>query len=199
MSIAFDRFLKEYSATGHEKLDGYTLSNLDGLTAVEREQAISLLKSEAPQFVGAYEPLARLSPAAALEVLLLIEHDQPRSEFRAAYALYYWLWKLTGQEDYEKKFVESRRSVPNSSLPAYFAYAAQMAESRHIEMMLEGAVLSETDETAVGSAARTLLNKHGFSRENPATKAEYLALWRTLTEGSPAQKIAILNRLTSGS
>lgn len=199
MSIAFDRFLKEYSATGREKLDGYTLVNLDGLTAVEREQAVALLKSEAPRFVGAYEPLARLSPAAALEVLLLIEHDQPKSEFRAAYVLYFWLWKLTGQEGYETKFVESRRSVPASSLPAYFAYAAQMADSRHIEIMLEGAILSETDETAVGSAARTLLNKHGYSRENPATKAEYLALWRTLTAGEPAQKIAVLNRLTSES
>ena len=53
----FDSFILEMSATGREKLDGYTLAFFDQMSVAEKEKAFLLLKDELPVFYGAVDAL----------------------------------------------------------------------------------------------------------------------------------------------
>jgi hypothetical protein len=195
MSEAFNTFLAEYNATGRQKLDGYTLVDLDSLTGDERDQATEMLREETIRDGMGIEGLVRINSEVALKTLLQVEQEWPEARTQKFYDLYYWLWKLTGDESYAAKFCSCRPFLRDASINSFYAHASWIIESPTIEKMLREAILVEVNSTGVSTAARALLNKYGYSSDIPATKPEYLAKWRTLTGGTTIQRQQVLQNL----
>ncbi len=194
MTKAFDLFMKEYRSTGREKLDGYSLS-FSEMTESEREEAKRLLRHEMHEFYGAIEPLVVLDKEVALAELKVEEKSLEENDKKGMYKVYYWIFKIAGDRDYALKFCNCRKYLTRYDISPYYSYASQISYSSDIEGMLRASIFTESDETGLSTAARTLLNKYGYSRDIPERKDQYLTMWRTLTEGDAEQKRAVLDSL----
>ncbi|MCW7536725.1 hypothetical protein OOT46_02505 [Aquabacterium sp. A7-Y] len=194
-SVAYQKFLSEYSATGRAKLDGYTHAWLLQLSEDEKEQAIALLSEEAKSFYGAIEPLALLAPNTAVKVLKDIELTKAPDILRQSHPVYFWLWKLTGDESYAIKFVECRPYLEDYDIPSFYSMGGQALASEAIDSWMQGAIFTEADPVGLFAAAKALLDDRGIRFDEPATKERHRALRKVLTSGSPEQKREVLAQL----
>lgn len=193
MSIAFERFIKEYNAKSTEKLDGYSLENLKGLLPSERSQVIDVLRLEASSFFQAIEALAFLDEKVALATLLDLEENGSPEWKERAYPVHFWLWKLTFEETYAEKFVACRENLSESSVVPFYVLASSGVNSPTLEKLLRNGILNEPDKTAVSVSAKAIIERYGVTKEK--NKSRYTELWLTLYEGSITEKQAVLDSL----
>ncbi|MCW7536727.1 hypothetical protein OOT46_02515 [Aquabacterium sp. A7-Y] len=194
-SLAYQKFLSEYSATDRAKLDGYTLAYLRDLSEDEKDRAIALLSEEAMSFYGAIEPLALLAPNTAVKVFKDIEKTDAPEILRQSYPVYFWLWKLTGDESYAIKFVGCRPYLGEYQISPFYVMASEALASKTVDSWMQSAVFIETDRIGLSTAAGALLDDRGIRCDVPATKERHRALWKVLTSGSPERKREVLTQL----
>lgn len=199
MSKAFDKFLHEYNADGREKLDGYTLPNFDEFSPNEKIQAIALLKNEVIDNGWGIEALAYLDNAVAVDALETVIKTWSQERISKAFVIFYWLYKLTNDEVFAKKFCECRQYLNaenfHDDVLGFYVYASRISSAQPINKLLRAAVFTETERLPLGVAVKALLENHGLHFENPATKSEYLSKRKFLMDGTENEKQDVLQQL----
>jgi hypothetical protein len=156
-SDAYQRFLRQYRATGQIKADGYARSHFDGLTAEEKRDAFALLEEEV-RFDPAVVPwlfyLDRAEATAAALDLLERERNNPHLP---AFALYAELQRYASDLRYQDLMMQQYpQLLPEHRLRAVEALG-RTPPSAALVAFLESAVLTELDPPVRNNAAYQLL------------------------------------------
>lgn len=195
MTEGYKIFERQYYAMGREKLDGYTLSNLDDITHEEKADVLQKLASEVADFYGAVEPLFYLDPLFAVDVLEKIISTQSIDQSRKSYPIFFALWDITKNEEYLNKFIECRNNISNVSKLDFYSLAASKIEVKDIYEMVVFAIYDEVDDMARGVAAKAILNKYNIPFDG-VTKEDHRRYWEILKSGSDKDKAELLDKLS---
>jgi hypothetical protein len=114
MTSTFQKFLKQFHATGYEKADGYDQSHFDGMTEDERQKAFELLKQSLinnNDHTAAFG-IAYLNPIEAIPLFESVLSKHP--DYASRYIeILKWLWKLSGRIDYLKRVAQTMTNDPD--------------------------------------------------------------------------------------
>lgn len=196
MSEEFDRFLREYSSKGKDKIDGYTIVNIRKLRGDERDRALKLLVAEARENPVAIEPIVVLDKDVAKRELLAIDSQATEKELSSKFEILYWLSILTNDPIYANRLVAARQKIPESGVVEYFIKLSEIMQFNFVYDFLQKSIFQEQDETARSVVATAILEKHGIRFEG-STKQEHRRLWSAMVDGSMDEKRAALAELQS--
>lgn len=191
MSEAYDLFIKEFNSTAREKLDGYSLENLNHLSSTERREVLTKLTSELPLHSEAIKPLAYLDPDLTVELLKQLLTNLPQEKLRRSYDVYFWLWSLTKEDGYLTSLVECRRHISDYDIIAFFSIIKIAVNSSIIYNFFKNSITSETNTTAISVVAEALLEENGIPYSGE-TKEQHKKIWKVLKDGNKEEKVKIL-------
>jgi hypothetical protein len=190
---SYKAFLRQYQAQGREKLDGYSSSHFDGLSADERLEVFDLLRKsllDANDDTAIYG-LAYLDPQRALEVFN--EFDRKIDTYSIEYPkLYYWIHVITKSSSSLNKLLECGEQG---------SYYTKLETITHIEKLpnyctilkwLKSRIFVETEAVVVHAASAELLRRYGISRN---THRDYSTLIELLTKPRISERKAGIQRL----
>lgn len=196
MTAAYDRFVKQLTAQGRERLDGLSTRAFAHLTVDERTHLReALLDLLSQQDSRAPVPLAVLSPGADTQALLasLVPSAATAAqatdfELQVLAALAVLTGKPPVLDALEGVFTQAtdhwKRGIAMDGLR--WALPASDASAR-----LARLVRTMDDEDLRADAADTLLQRHGWYLTD-TTQVEALQLLRALVDGDAAQRDAAL-------
>lgn len=190
----FSAFQKEFSATGREKIDGYTFANFDGMTPAEKSQAADMLVKELPSFFGAADALAYLDSARCEREIRKALQSKNSIERNRAFHLYFVLWQITGEEAAVDQILAAGRSG-DADLTALLSDVAKIPTSAKILLFLQDLVLQHPNNRGVEQAASQLIDRYDVLSDAEICNADSIQLMRDLTSQLPTDKQAGLLKL----
>jgi len=189
MTEAYDRFKKEVAAQGRERLDGFSLSWVDGLTDEERDQVrqeLTVLLStdrRVPEALYALDGQASL-PLIAAELAATPMDDE---DFRLTAAQV--LLKATDDATYvhllEDLLLHAKSKYVRNGAAGSLAKVLNVPT---VDDVLFRALSSEKEQITRSFIASCLLERFGITYENKQTSHLRRAYGNTLARGTQAQR-----------
>ena len=192
MTIAFDKFMKQYEKTGSEKADGYTQDVFIGLDSVEKEHVFDLLVSELPISTGW---LFFLDPNKALPVVKKAEERLRGDGYGSAYMLQEELVKITGDLTYQRYMIESYPGYMESTKPLVVDAIGRTPANASTVDFFKGVIITEVNTSAVARAARRLLAALKVPRDTESEESTYSQIISDLRNESLVVKQRALKQL----
>lgn len=172
MSAAFDEFLRQHTASGSEKADGYSKAAFEGLSDEEMKQAFDLLEKELPYSV---EWLFFLDPIRAKRVAENEEATSRKNSYYPTFILQRELLKQTGDLTYQQHMFEDYPHYADHIKPQAVDSLGKTPVSPDLAKILQSIVLTEVNEKAVARAAFHLVRIHSVPTQ---TEDERNKFWR---------------------
>jgi len=189
MTLAFEKFMKQYEMTGSEKADGYSRDALTGLDNHEKETVFQLLIKELPWSV---EWLFFLDPVRALDAVKKEEERLRGDPYKHVYMLQQQIVKKSGDLLYQKRMIEDYPNYIESLKPLVVDAVGNTPTNALVLEFLKQLVLVETNPSAVARASRHLLNAVKLPRSNELEEKKFSRLMDELrSDNTQAKRRAI--------
>ncbi|MBQ5946157.1 hypothetical protein [Massilia sp. ST3] len=173
MTLAFEKFMRQYQATGSEKADGYSRDAFIELDDSEKEVVFKLLESELPFSI---EWLFFLDVKRALAVAKEEEEKTRGNGYQHVYILQEQLVKHSGDLIYQKRMIEDYPGYVDSLKPLVIDAIGRTPANKAVVDFFKQIVLVEVNDSAVARAARKLLMALKVPRSNEIEERNYLQL-----------------------
>lgn len=177
MTVAFDKFLKQYQMTGSEKADGYSRDAFEGLDEHEKEAVFKLLVQELPYSA---EWLFFLDAEKAVVIAKEEEQKLRGNGYASVYMLQEELLKHTGDLLYQDHMIEDYPSYVDNLRPLVVDSIARTPANPTTVAFLKQVVLTEVNTSAVSRAARELVAAVNVPRATEADEEKYSRLIKEL-------------------
>lgn len=187
MSDSFLAFHREHCATGIERCDGYTFSNFDSMTLVEKEQAADMLSGELQSFYAAADALAYLDPARCENEIRKALSAKTNIERNRASHLYFVLWNITGDKTIIDQLVAIGRSG-QVDFTAFLSDLAKLPGDDKVLALIEDIIKQHPCDRAVEQAANQLIDRYDVLLDGEICNPDSIELMRSLTSHVPTEK-----------
>ena len=133
-SVGFEKFLQEHTASGKEKMDGYTLDYFDQMTNAERTHAFTLLSHELQNSSVAIDPLFYINKPEACAIFKE-KYLTDKKVNHVNFHLVAKLWSCNKSDIYAEDFAACYESVSEYSLIAYINDATNIDHKKSSEIL----------------------------------------------------------------
>lgn len=168
--MAFEEFLKQHSAEGSEKADGYSKSLLTELDANEKEMAFTLLESELPWSI---EWLFILDRDKALSIAKSEEAKRRGDPYADVFMLQQQIVEHSGDLAYQERIIEDYFHYIDRKKPLVVDAISRTPMTESTLNFFKKIILVETNRSAVARASRHILNAMLISRSTDLEKKIY--------------------------
>ncbi|WP_198117183.1 hypothetical protein [Massilia rhizosphaerae] len=192
MSLAFEKFIKQYNATGSEKADGYSPDVFVGLDEVEKEKVFDLLVTELPWGI---EWLFFLDSQKALEIAKERESKLRGNPYAGAYVFQQQIVKYSGDLLYQRHMIDDYPGYPENIRPLVVDAMHRTPDNENTIAFYKNVILAEANSSAVARASRHLLDALKVPRATDAEKEIYRGLVAELRKDDAQAKLRAFARL----
>jgi hypothetical protein len=173
MSLAFDKFMRQYKATGGEKADGYSRDVFLGLDEHEKEKVFKLLETELP---WSTEWLFLVDPKKALATAKEKEEKLRGDPYADVYMLQEQLVKYSGDLLYQQHMIEDYPNYIDSLKPLVVDAIERTPTNEATLEFFKQVIFVEVNPSAVARASRHLLDSLKIPCESDDEERNYKRL-----------------------
>jgi hypothetical protein len=177
MTVAFDKFMKQFQMTGSEKADGYSRDAFEGLDEHEKTAVFNLLVQELP---FSAEWLFFLDAEKAMVVAKEEERKLRGNGYASAYMLQEQLFRHSGDSLYQDHMIEDFPGYVDDVKPLVVDSIGRTTANPTTVTFFKQVVLTEVNTSAVARAARKLVAALNVPRATDADEEKYSRLVREL-------------------
>lgn len=192
MTVALERFMRQYKATGNEKADGYSSDVFVGLDADEKVTVFNLLVTELP---FSAEWLFFLDTEKALIVAKEEEQKLRGNGYESAFMLQEQIVKHSGDLLYQRHMIEDYPGYISDLKPLVVDSIGRTPANTTTVAFFKQVILTEVNPSAVARAARKLLAALNIPRTNEIEDAKYSRLVSELRSESAQQKLSVMSQI----
>lgn len=192
MTLAFERFMQQYNATGSEKADGYSRDALLGLDEHERKKVFKLLETELP---WSAEWLFLVDAKNAFIVAKAKEEKLRGDPYANVYMLQEQLVKYSGDLVYQQHMIEDYPNYIDSLRPLVVDSIDRTPANEATREFFKKIILVEVNSSAVARACRHLLNSLKIPRKTEEEERKYKQLMSELRSDSAQVKRRAISEL----
>lgn len=195
MSDAYQRFIRQYNATGREKADGYDRSHFDGMTPAEKAQAFELLKDEAVNLPEVVKWLFHLDAARAAPVALQIAQSRDSDAYYPWYLIYEQLQAHSQDLRYQKQMIDGYPRVAADYRAQAVEALGRTPPSAARRDFFRDVVTNESDPSVLAGAAYHLARDLKLPQTTDQEKKRFRDILVGLSGDDPTQRRATLRSL----
>ena len=192
MTLAFEKFIKQYEMTGREKADGYSQDVFLGLDESEKKKVFELLVAELPWGI---DWLFFLEPKKALTVAKERESELRGEPYGDAYMLQQQIVKYSGDLSYQKHMIDDYAVYSESVRPLVVDAIYRTPQNEDTISFFKHVVLTEVSGSAVARASRHLLDALKVPKASETEKENYRAMVAELRSGDTQTKLRAIAKL----
>ncbi len=194
MTVAYDKFMKQYHATGSEKADGYSHDAFLGLAPQEKEDVFRLLITELPWSV---EWLFFVDAERALPVVVEAEQKGRDDPYGDTYKLQAAIVNHTGDLTYQKHMIEDYPAYHKRKKPLVVDAINRTPANETTIDFFKKLILTETNEDAVAGASMYFLDALNVANATPLDRLVYDRLLDELRSDDTAAKLRAIAQAES--
>lgn len=192
MTLAFEKFMKQYKMTGREKADGYSQDVFVGLDESEKKRVFELLVAELPWGI---EWLFFLEPEKALVVAKEREAEVRGRPYADAYMFQQKIVKYTGDLIYQRHMIDDYPGYTESVRPLVVDAIHRTPQNANTIAFFKKVILTEVNDSAVARASRHLLDALKVPQATETEKENYRAMVADLRSNDTQTKLRTFSRL----
>lgn len=192
MTLAFEKFMRQYESTGPEKADGYSQDVFLGLDENEKKKAFELLVTELPWGI---EWLFFLEPQKALAVAKDREAKLRGKSYADTYMLQQQIVKYSGDLRYQLHMIDDYPGYSESVRPLVVDAIHSTPQNENTMAFFKSVILTEVSGSAVARASRHLLDALRVPQVTPAEKENYRAMVAELRSDDTQRKLRTIAKL----
>ncbi|MFS2027462.1 hypothetical protein ACL58G_23645 [Massilia sp. GER05] len=192
MTLAFEKFMRQYESTGPEKADGYSQDVFLGLDENEKKKAFELLVTELPWGI---EWLFFLEPQKALAVAKDREAKLRGKPYADTYMLQQQIVKYSGDLRYQQHMIDDYPGYSENVRPLVVDAIHSTPQNENTMAFFKSVILTEVSGSAVARASRHLLDALRVPQVTPAEKENYRALVAELRSDDTQRKLRTIAKL----
>lgn len=167
---AFDKFMKQYHATGSEKADGYSRDVFIGLTPQEKEEVFRLLVTELPWSV---EWLFLVDEERALPIVKEAEQEGRDDPYGDTYMLQAAIVNHTSDLTYQDRMIEDYPSYHQRKKRLVVDAINRTPANETTIDFFRRLILTETNEDAVAGASIYFLHSLNVANATQSDRVVY--------------------------
>jgi hypothetical protein len=192
MTLAFEKFMKQYEMTGREKADGYSQDAFIGLEQSEKKIVFELLVKELPWGI---EWIFFLEPEKALAIAKEKEAELRRVGYGDAYMVQQQIVKYSGDLLYQKHMIEDYPGYSESVKTLVVDAINRTPQNEDTIAFFKKIILTEVNGSAIARASRHLLDALKVPQATEAEKQSYRALVAELRSGDAQTSLRAIAKL----
>ena len=194
MTVAYDKFMKQYHATGSEKADGYSRDAFVGLASQEKEEVFRLLATELPWSV---EWLFFVDAKRALAVVKEAEQKGRDDPFGHTYKLQAAIVNHTGDLTYQAHIMEDYPAYHESKKALVVDAINRTPANETTINFFKKVILTETNEDAIAGASMNFLDAMNVANATQDDRVAYDRLLDELRSGDMSAKLRAIAQAES--
>lgn len=194
MTVAYDKFLKQYHATGSEKADGYSRDAFIGLTPQEKEEVFRLLATELPWSV---DWLFFVDAERALPVVKEAEQKGRDDPYGDTYKLQAAIVNHTGDLTYQEHMIEDYPAYHKRKKPLVVDAINRTPANETTIDFFKKLILTETNEDAVAGASMYFLDVLNVANATQHDRVVYDRLLDELRSDDTSAKLRAIAQAES--
>lgn len=192
MTVAFNKFMRQYQMTGSEKADGYSRDAFDGLAPDEADEVFHLLLNELP---WSAEWLFYVNPERATAVAKAREPAMRTDPYQHTYLLQLQLINYSGDLEYQRHMIEDYPNYIKRIKPQVVDAIAATPSNRAAIDFFKQVILVDAQPGAVARASMHLLFALHMARDTEQDKVLFDRLTLELRNDDSAIKQRAFARL----
>ncbi len=192
MTLAFEKFMRQYETTGREKADGYSQDVFIGLDESEKKRVFELLVAELPWGI---EWLFFIEPQKALAVAKEREAELRGKPYSDNYVLQQQIVKYSGDLRYQQRMIDDYPGYSDSVRPLVVDAIHRTPQNENTIAFFKNVILTEVNGSAVARASRHLLDALKVPQSTEAEKEKYRAMVAELRSDDTQRKLRMITKL----
>lgn len=192
MTLAFEKFMRQYKMTGSEKADGYSQDVFVGLDENEKKTVFDLLVTELPWGI---EWIFFLDLEKALVIAKEKEAQLRGNPYGDAYLFQQKIVKFSGDLSYQKHMIDDYPCYPDRVRPLVVDAIHRTPTNENTVAFFKHVILTDVNPSAVARASRHLLDALKVPQASEAEKENFRSLVAELRNDDTVTKLRAFARL----